>query len=48
MQEETLLTSPLPGSGYLPVSIYPNLDDNNNNPEGEGNPIPINDVPKII
>ena len=31
MQEETLLTSPLARSGYLPVSTYPNLDDNNNN-----------------
>ena len=34
MQEETLLTSPLAGSEYLPVSTYPNFDDNNNNPEG--------------
>ena len=32
MQEETLLTSSSAGSGYLPVSTYPNLDVNN--PEG--------------
>ena len=30
MQEETLLTSPSAESGYLPVSTYPNLVDNNN------------------
>ena len=46
MQEETLLTYPSAGSGYLPVSKYPNLDDNNNNnPEGR---VILNDVPKII
>ena len=37
MQEETsLLTSPSAGPEYIPVSTYPNLDDDDkNHPEGK-------------